>query len=251
MKSQNVSTYSRLTALPLKSDAKNFMFRICLVLLLLISPLRAAEVQSHGYEWERWVQDTFFDGYRVQNYTQEWDVVKESNKKYGGLPVSIKFTKYGTSVDLGDAVRQFNVNEKFMIVIGYWKQEGDRKRIVNMIAPVVTPEQWHKLFEPISRDDLMKLDATVKNRDLSPQQAALEAAQMKRVAPFTEAEMTLNPKIDSKTQRRLQCSLRIKAVFKYLAPEADSKVQDAPQLFGIDAPAPFVSNPRNFKKDAE
>lgn len=227
------------------------MFRICLVLLLLISPLRAAEVQNHGYQFEKWVRDTFFDGYVSPNYTAEWDIEKAANKKYGGLPVSVKFTKYGTSVDLGDAVRQFNVKEKFMIVIGYWKQEGDRKRIVNIIAPVITPEQWHKLFEPISQDDLMKLDATVKNRDLSPQQAALESAKMKRVAPFTEAEMTLNPKIDAKTQRRLQCSLRFKAVFQYLAPDADSRAQDAPELFGIDAPPPFVSNPRNFKKDGQ
>ncbi len=227
------------------------MLRICFLFFLLVAPLRAAEVQSHGYYFEKWVQDSFFDSYRVENYTQEWDVTAAANKKHGGIPVSIKFTKYGTSVDLGDAVRQFNINEKFMIVIGYWKQEGDRKRIVHMIALVVTPEQWRKLFEPISKDDLLKLDATVKNRDLSPQQAALEASKIKRTAPFTEALMTLNPKIDTKGQRRLQCSLRFSHVFKHLVPDIDSKAQEKPMLFGIEAPPPFVSGPRSFKKDGE
>ncbi len=226
------------------------MLRLLLFVFLFTLPLRAAEVQSHGYQWEKWIRDTFFEGY-TGGYTDEWDVAKAANKKYGDVPISIKFTKYGTSVDLGDAMRQFSIDEKFMIIIGYWKQEGNRKRVVNIVAPIITPEQWHKIFEPISKEDLQKLDSTVKNRDLTPQQAALEASKIKRAAPFTEALMTMNPKIDSKTQRRLQCSLRFDYVFKYLAPEADRAVQDKPQLFGVDAPPPFVSNPRQFKKDAE
>lgn len=226
------------------------MYRLLLVVLLITMPLRAAEVQSHGYQWEKWVRDTFFEGYQGE-YTQEWDVAKEANKKYGGVPISIKFTKYGTAVDLGDAVRQFSVDEKFMIIIGYWKQEGDRKRIVNIVAPVLTPEQWHKMFEPITEADIKKLDGTVKNRDLTPREASLAASKIKHEEPFTKALMTMNPKIDSKKQRRLQCSLRFDYVFKYLAPDADKSVQDNPKLFGVDAPPPFLSNPRQFKKDDE
>lgn len=226
------------------------MVRLLLLIFLLALPSNAVEVQNHGYQWEKWVRDTFFEGYEGA-YTQEWDVAKEANKKYGNVPVSIKFTKYGTSVDLGDALRQFAIDEKFMIIIGYWKQEGNRKRVVNIVAPVLTPEQWQKMFEPIRKEDLQKLDSTVKNRDLTPREAALEASKMKREAPFTKALMTLNPKIDTKGQRRLQCSLRFDYVFKYLAPEADRAAQEKPQLFGIEAPPPFVSNPRQFKKDEE
>ena len=229
------------------------MYRLWLLFLLCVLPVcavpvSAAEVQSHGYQWEKWLRDTFFDGYEG-GYTDEWDVSKAANKKYGDVPVSIKFTKYGTSVDLGDALRQFSIDEKFMIIIGYWKQEGDRKRVVNIVAPILTAEQWHKMFEPIAKEDLQKLDSTVKNRDLTPREAALEASKIKRAEPFTKAPMTMNPKIDSKGQRRLQCSLRFDYVFKYLAPEADRAAQDKPKLFGIEAPPPFISNPRQFKKD--
>jgi hypothetical protein len=225
---------------------RDIMKRIFLLLILLSLPLRAAEVQSHGYVFEKWVRDTFFEGYEGE-YTQHWDIAKEANKKYGGVPVSVKFTKYGSSVDLGDALRQFNVDEKFMLIIGYWKQEGNRKRIVHIIAPVITPQQWRKLFEPITKDDLLKLDATVKNRELTPQQASLEASKIKRAKPFTDAIITLNPKIDSKGQRRLQCSLRFDAVFKNLAPDVPREAPEKPTLFGIEAPPPFVSGPRQFK----
>ncbi len=225
-------------------------------LLLLLSAMLAApatpaarcqEVQQHGYVFERWVQDTFFDGYRLENYTQEWDVAKEANKKYGGLPVSIKFTKYGSPVGLGDALRQFQIDEDFLLIIGYWKQEGERKRVVNMVAAVVTPKLYQSLWQPITPDDLKTLDAAVKNRTVDVKQARLDAKKLKSALPFTKAVMTVNPKIDSKTQRRLQCSLRFRYVFERLAPKADPSAQQKPTLFGIAAPEPFVSGPRSSR----
>ncbi len=210
--------------------------------------LRAEEVQSHGYQWENWVRSTFFDGYEG-GYTDEWDVAKAANQKHGNLPISIKFAKYGTSVDLGDALRQFSINEPFLMIIGYWKQEGDRKRIVNIVAPVITPEKWQSLFEPINREDLVALDTMIKNRNLPHREAAQQASQIKNAEPFTEAIMTLNPKIDSKNQRRLQCSLRFNYVFEHLVPGGDRSEQEKPTLFGTNAPPPFVSGPRQFNQE--
>lgn len=223
-------------------------------LLLLLGVMQAVsatpvahsqEVQQHGLVFERWVQDTFFDGYRLDNYTQEWDVAKGANKKYGGLPVSIKFTKYGSPVGLGDALRQFQINEDFLLIIGYWKQEGERKRIVNIVSAVVTPKLYQSLWQPITLNDLKTLDAAVKNRASDAKQARLDAKNLKAAPPFTKAVMTVNPKIDSKIQRRLQCSLRFRYVFERLAPKADPSAQQKPTLFGIAAPEPFLSSPRS------
>lgn len=204
------------------------------------------EVQQHGYIFEKWVRDTFFAHYQAPSYTQEWDVAKSANKKYGGLPVSIKTTKYGSSVDLGDALRQFTLNEDFMIIIGYWKQEGPRKRIVNIVAATVTPALWQSLWAPITLQDIKALDAAVKNRAVTPAQARADAHKIKSQPPFTRALMTVNPKIDNKHQRRLQCSLRFDLVFSRLAPKADSSPQEKPALFGIAPPDPFLSAPRTF-----
>jgi len=71
---------------------------------------------------------------------------------------------------------------------------------------------------------------------------------LKRTAPFNTSIITLNPKIDSKGQRRLQCSLSFTKVFKYLAPEADPRVQEPPSLWGVLLATNIDSRPRSFDR---
>lgn len=210
-------------------------------------PLRAQEVQQHGLVFEQWVRDTFFDGYRPESYTQKWDIPAAANKHHGRVPVNPKATKYGTPVDLGDALRQIRISEPFMLILGYWQQAGDTKRIVNIVAPTITPEQWQKLWAPITLADLEKLDAVIKDRSLTPAQARERAQAIKKAPPFSQAIIVVNPKIDSKGQRRLQCSLRFADLFKHLAPDADSAAQVRPSLWGVEYPGPIDSKPRQFK----
>lgn len=232
------------------SKFASFFGLLCLLLLTGVLPCQAgpetgrAEEQRHGYVFEKWVRDTFFDGYVLENYTQLWDVPKDKNKNYGGIPVQIKMTKYGTAVDLGDALRQFQIDENFLLIIGYWKQEGDKKRIVNLVPIVVESKLWRRLWQPIEWQDLKTLDAVIKDRTRDYKDVRADAKKHKRRAPFSQAQMVLNPKIDSKTQRRLQCSLRFDDVFEYLAPKADPLRQENPTLFGVAALPPFFSPAR-------
>ncbi|MBI5684647.1 MAG: hypothetical protein HZC54_06175 [Verrucomicrobia bacterium] len=221
--------------------------------LLLLAPLASAkpeeerrEVQRHGYVFEKWVRDTFFGGYTLLDYTQKWDIPKEVNKLHGGLPCNMKAIKYGSSVDMGDALRQFQVDEPFILIIAFWQQESGQKRIVNILAPTVTPALYRKLWAPITLEDLKRLDAVVKDRHLSYREARAAAQKIKSAPPFTRAIITVNPKIDEKGQRRLQCSLSFKKFFEHLAPQADPKPQREPRLFGVSAPGPFLSAPRSF-----
>ncbi|MFA7005963.1 MAG: hypothetical protein WC429_18105, partial [Verrucomicrobiia bacterium] len=107
-----------------------------------------------------------------------------------------------TPVDMGDALRQFQVAEPFILIIAFWQQEGDNKRIVNIIAPTVTPKLYRSLWEPITLEDLKRLDAAVKDRKLGYREARAAAQKIKSVPPFTRAIITVNPKIDEKSQRR-------------------------------------------------
>lgn len=217
---------------------------LALALFVAATCLSAQEVQHHGLVFERWVDDTFFDGYRPLSYTQKWDIPASANLRYGGVPVNPKATKYRTPVDLGDALRQFDIAEPFMLIIGFWRQEGDTKRFVNIIAPRIDPAAWRKLWGPVTRADLARLDAVIKDRSVTPPQARAAAARMKREPPFNQCVFVLNPKIDSKTQRRLQCSLRFDDVFRHLAPDADRSAQEHPALFGVPFPAVVASKPR-------
>lgn len=227
------------------------MRRLCSLVaaLFVLAALPAQEVQQHGLVFERWINDTFFDGYRPPGYTQKWDIPAAVNSAHGGLPVNPKAVKYGAPVGLGDALQQFDINEPFILILGYWRQTGGEKRFVNLTAVTVTPEQWRRLWGPVTRADLEQLDALIKDRSLDYREARKRAQAMKRTTPFTQSILVLNPKIDSKGQRRLQCSLRFKDVFKHLAPDADPGEQAKPELWGVPYPAPLDSRPRSFNRD--
>jgi hypothetical protein len=220
------------------------------LLFALLSIVHSAEEQVHGVLFEQWVRDTFFNGYKPRSYTQKWDIPAEINKDHGGIPANPKATKYGTPVDMGDALRQFSVAEKkdkFMLILGFWDQSGNNKKWVNAVAAEVTQDQYRKLWEPITREDLEKLDAVVKDKTLSLEEARAEAQKIKSRAPFAKAIIQVNPKLDAK-QRRLQCSIRFGDFFHFLAPNAESLRQEEPKLFGVALPPEFASPPRRKKK---
>ena len=231
--------------------ASRLLIRLILTCALL-GPLatRAQEVQKHGLVFEAWIRDTFFEGYQPASYTQKWDIPAAANKLHGGVPVNPKAAKYRTPVDLGDALRQYDIAEPFILVIGYWQQDGDKKRFVNIVAPRMEPEAWRKLWGPVTRADLERLDAVIKDRTLSPAEARRQAQAIKDAPPFTQSVIVVNPKIDSKTQRRLQCSLRFEDVFKFLAPETDPATQTVPSLWGVAFPGEVTSAPRTLEKPA-
>lgn len=60
--------------------------------------LSAEEVQWHGLIFEKWVCDTFFDGYKPASYPQRWDVPAAENKNHGRVPVNPKSVKYGRPI---------------------------------------------------------------------------------------------------------------------------------------------------------
>lgn len=218
------------------------------LLCVRVAPLEAQEVQQHGLAFETWVRDTFFAGYRPASYTQKWDIPAAANRDHGGVPVNPKAAKYGAPVDLGDALRQHGIDEPFLLVIGFWEQAGEEKRFVNIVAPRIEPALWKKLWGPVTRQDLERLDAVVKDRSLTPEQARAAALKIKNAPPFTQSIIVVNPKIDSRTQRRLQCSLRFEDVFTHLAPGATSAAQARPGLWGVEFPAPVASRARAFAR---
>ena len=218
------------------------------VLAATLGAASAQEVQQHGLVLEQWVRATFFDGYQPSRYTQKWDIPASANKRFGGVPVNPKAAKYGTPVDLGDALRQRKISEPFILVVGFWRQEGDEKHFVNLIAPRIEPAVWEKLWGPVTLADLERLDSVIKDKSLTPAEARAAAQKIKNAPPFTQSVIVVNPKIDSKTQRRLQCSLRFADVFKHLVPGGNPAVQETAALWGVPFPQTVASKPRAFAK---
>ena len=222
-----------------------------LILLSLPPSAPALEVQNHGLWFEHWLCETFFDGYRPPRYTQKWDIPSEVNTRHGGLPVNPKASKLGSPIALGDALRQFDISrgqESFILVAGFWEQTtATTKAWANVQTVTVTPETWARLWHPVTRSDLERLDAVIKDSTLTLEETRQRAQAIKSQPPFTEAVITLNPKID-RSQRRLQCSLSFNSFFDHLLPGTSRTRQAKPSVWGVPVPSVPETRPRTFKK---
>jgi hypothetical protein len=219
--------------------------RFILLGLLLGSVAHATEVQQHGLSFEHWVAETFFGGHRPSGPTDRWDIPASANTRHGRIPVNPKATKYGEPVLLGDALRQYDINEPFLLIVGFWKQDGRDKKFVQSLVARIEPEQWRKLWEPVTRKDLEGMDKLVKDTSRPIADVRREVLKRKKQPPFSQAVIQLNPKID-KSQRRLQCSISYVRLFKNLAPGRDRKAQPFAEIFGRRIPSVPASPPRKF-----
>jgi hypothetical protein len=232
---------------PLLASVKHFSMKaaFALTFYLLASPAHATEVQRHGLSFEHWVADTFFGGHRPSGPTDKWDIPAFVNKKHGRISVNPKATQYGEPVLLGDALRQYDIDEPFLLVIGFWEQDGRGKKFVQSLVARIDPDEWRRLWAPVTRKDLEAMDELVKDTSRPIAAVRKEVLRRKKQPPFSEAVIQLNPKID-KSQRRLQCSISYVRLFKNLAPGRDRKAQPFAEIFGQRIPSIRFSPPRDL-----
>jgi hypothetical protein len=221
------------------------MIRALAFLFALLSIAHASEVQRHGLSFEHWVGDTFFSGHRPSGLTDKWDIPASANTQHGRIPVNPKATQYGEPMLLGDALRQYDINEPFLLIVGFWQQDGRDKKFVQSLVARIEPEQWRKLWAPVTRKDLEVMDKLVKDTSRPIADVRREVLKRKKQPPFSQAVIQLNPKID-KSQRRLQCSISYVRLFKNLAPGRDRKARSSADIFGRRIPPVSASLPRKF-----
>jgi len=212
------------------------------------------EVQYHGFTFEKWVRDTFFGGYEG-SYMQKWDIPPEENYQeevppaYRNLPVSVKTAKYGSPIGLGDVRRQRLIDAPFMMIVGFWKQRTPSEKWFEEIAiTVFSVEDWNSLWGTLSIEEISAIDSRIKDIRLPYATARLEAQQWKRdCVSRSRAELVINPKIDSKRQRRIQCSLPFATLWRFSGKAP--LPTDSPKLFGISFENPVISGSRIFNQD--
>lgn len=218
---------------------------LCLLFFLSASLGHATEVQQHGLNFEHWVADTFFRGHRATGPTDKWDIPPSANTDHGRIPANPKATKYGEPVLLGDALRQYDIKEPFLLIVGFWQQDGRDKKFVQSLVARIEPEQWRKLWAPVTRKDLQAMDELVKDTSRPIADVRREVLKRKKQPPFSQSVIQLNPKID-KSQRRLQCSISYVRIFENLAPGRDRKAQPFAEVFGRRIPSVTASPSRKF-----
>ena len=216
----------------------------------LIAPM--PEVQSHGFSFEEWVRNEFFDGY-TGSYMQKWDIAPSHNRsesvpaEFRHLPVSIKTAKLGAPIGLGDALRQRKIDHSFLMIVGFWRQKTPREKWITEIDfTIFTPESWEQLWGGLDLDPLEEIDQMVKNRAEHYSVVRKKAKAWKAQPNVRSSPIVINPKIDSKTQRRVQCSLPASAFWRLATQDASSGGEVC--LWGKPFPNPILSSPRVFNK---
>lgn len=166
------------------------------------------ESQQHGFAWENEIKTEVFTMNDVINYTSPHDVPKELNKFNNRENISIKTTGSGT-VCMGDALRmfQYTTAELHTGIIIRYKQEGGTKKLTNVFE--LDLDNKLAIWGSVTLRDIQELDRLICSMPHGQRVKSIDDAirNKKKELNAKSGLMRFNPKIDSKTQRRLQCSI--------------------------------------------
>ena len=172
------------------------------------------EVQAHGNHFEdlkirelTGFSKDEYDSMKDNGYTSSMDIVKGL---HSDKDVSIKTAK-GRKVDCGDILRRRSETE-YDIIIGVWDQVGDRKIFHTEYTFHIKPEHETLLWGRMSYEKLREFNEYIKSIPegrTAQQETKVERQVLKTITEDADAQMKIHPKVDSKKQRRVQCSFNI------------------------------------------
>ena len=172
--------------------------------------------QGHGNSFEDFVKGCgLFGG--AANTRREMTSVFDIEARFDKLlhlPTSVKVTG-GDTVTLSDARRFWSISEPFRMFVGSYDQVGPHKVFHTVHEFIVHSAMLNGLFGRITLDEVAETHIGL-GLDRFPRGLHSEARAWARTAIAGLAAqrgiVILNPKIDSKTQRRLQCSASRRAL---------------------------------------
>ena len=177
------------------------------------------EVQAHGNYYEdlktrqiTGLSKADYDALKDNGYTSGMDIMKGllSANDY-----SIKTTN-GNRVDCGDILRRRDEKE-YHLVVAQWEQAGENKVFYNEYTFFIKPEHERKLWVKMNYIQLAEYCTYIKNIPAgkeAQQETKTERTVLKNCVEDKNALFKIHPKVDSKKQRRVQCSLNIKELLK-------------------------------------
>ena len=175
------------------------------------------ENQQHGFLWESIVRSLVFGLDGKDKYTAVHDIPCCRNTLNPNENVSIKTTGNST-LCMGDALRVFEYEadvDHTCIAIQY-AQRGGEKVLTHVYEIDLT--QRGVLWGSVTREDIEELDQLVRSMPANRRDPVIDRAitQKKNDLNAKSGAIRFNPKIDSKTQRRLQCSIPLFANYPAL-----------------------------------
>lgn len=205
--------------------------------------------QSHGFILaENPIRELVFNLPREANNTDIHDIPMEKNKFDLNENISIKSTS-GSSIDCGDILRFFDydMKKKNTIICVKYKQI-ENKKVIKKIYEINYNEEMHKfLFGTITKEELTAYINFVKSIEYgkcNKETRDKYIDEKKKLQKYHNMQINISPKVDSKSQRRVQCSIPNfnSSLKKYIT---YSSSDDIPNLVrGIQIPLYIISETR-------
>lgn len=177
--------------------------------------------QNHGFIFEdimhighNGVSKEEYDRVNPEGYIAPFDITSGVLSDFNG---SVKTAKTNSGIACGDILRMFKhtKNEDIRFIIGVWDQISKTKKKVHTIYEFyLTPEHHKSLWGNFEQSMIEEYVDYVKSIPAGKQSQldnnSIYKAKVKHIYEvYGKPIMKINTKIDSKKQRRVQCSFSI------------------------------------------
>ena len=204
--------------------------------------------QAHGLFWDSEIREKVFELPKCKNDTKKYDICSEENKFNSLENISIK-TSSNNNIDCGDILRFYNgdFTNKYTIILIRYIQITNQKKITEIIEIDYNIELRNYLFGSITEEILINYVNAIKNIHDGPVSTDIKQTYKKlKMKLQKEHNMNINisPKVDSKKQRRVQCSIpKINTLLEIFPQNIISRCSEA-NIRGIEITKCINSEPR-------
>ena len=172
------------------------------------------EVQQHGNAFEdlkirelSGLSKTEYDKLKPNGYTSSFDMVKGIIVPFN---LSIKTTGKKT-VECADILKRM-LEQEYRMIVGCYTQQGSNKVFHTEYEFFITSDDYSKIWGSMNYENVNSFVEFVKNipHGKEGQKITLKERNfLKEQVQCKNSLMRINPKVDSKNQRRVQCSFRL------------------------------------------
>jgi hypothetical protein len=175
--------------------------------------------QHHGFYFENEIKSKVFHLNPNVNDTKKHDIECSENILNPNENISIKLTS-GLNIDCGDIIRfySYDFQYKNTIIVGFYNQVNENEKKIYQVMEIDYNEKFHNiLFGNITLAEIKEYVDIIKS--IPP--GKINKTDKKYLVLKKELQnkynmyINISPKVDSKNQRRVQCSIpKIKDLLK-------------------------------------
>ena len=178
-------------------------------------PIPVVEIQQsqhHGFVFENQIRTKVFGMTSENNDTGKHDIPKDKNKLNSNENVSIKMSGK-SDICCGDILRFYDYDfaDENTMIIGQYTQNATQKTITRIIELDYNKKLHEYLFGTATREELVEYVDMVKAvpRGKVSERLRKEILQKKKdIEKKHGMVIQISPKIDSCSQRRVQCRIK-------------------------------------------